>query len=272
MIEYGSVKVHLYTSPEDGLLVNTPIVEGPTKLIIFDGQFFLPHAEEAAAYAKGLAKPVDRIILSHIHLDHWGGLSAMTEHFPEAPVYGLPGIAEYLRANGQKIVDARKPVFGDKIQDRPTIPSNVLPESREVIDCVPFEFQRFVDAESAVQLVALMPDQQTLLGFDLIFAPDQHVFTVAPHFENWIAILESLNALPGFPCILSGHGEPTDHSAIAATIAYLKKGREVYAATRDANAYASRMIAAFPERQHSNWIELSATLLYGVVDAYVADR
>ena len=196
----------------------------------------------------------------------------MTEHFPEAPVYGLPGIAEYLRANGQKIVDARKPVFGDKIQDRPTIPSNVLPESREVIDCVPFEFQRFVDAESAVQLVALMPDQQTLLGFDLIFAPDQHVFTVAPHFDNWIAILESLNALPGFPCILSGHGEPTDHSAIAATIAYLKKGREVYAATRDANAYASRMIAAFPERQHPNWIELSATLLYGVVDAYVADR
>src|SRR5262245_49703355 len=159
VIEHGSVKVHLYTSPEDGLLVNTPIVEGPTKLIIFDGQFFLPHAEEAAAYAKALAKPVDRIILSHIHLDHWGGLSAMTEHFPEAPVYGLPGIAEYLRANGQKIVDARKPVFGDKIQDRPTIPSHVLPESREVIDCVPFEFQRFVDAESAVQLVALMPDQ-----------------------------------------------------------------------------------------------------------------
>ena len=118
VIEYGSVKVHLYTSPEDGLLVNTLIVEGPTKLIIFDGQFSLPHAEEAAAYAKGLAKPVDRIILSHIHLDHWGGLSAMTEHFPEAPVYGLPGIAEYLRAMA-KIVDARKPVFGDKIKTAP---------------------------------------------------------------------------------------------------------------------------------------------------------
>lgn len=271
VIEHGGVKIHLYTSPEEGLLVNTPIVEGPAKLVIFDGQFFLPHAEEAAAYAKSLGKPVDRIILSHVHLDHWGGLSAMTERLPDAPVYGLPGIAEYLRANGQRIVDARTPVFSDKISKRPTIPTKVLPEGPETIDGVRYEFKRFVDAESALQLVALMPDQQTMLGFDLVFAPDQHVFTVAPYFDNWIAILKSLDALPGYPCVLSGHGEPTDHSAIAATIAYLRKGKEVYFSTQDPNEYAIRMKAAYSERRHPGWIELSATLLYGVVDAYVTD-
>jgi len=32
-----------------------------------------------------------------------------------------------------------------------------------------------------------MPEQQTLLGFDLVFAPDEHVFTVTAHFNNWNA-------------------------------------------------------------------------------------
>ena len=43
----------------------------------------------------------------------------------------------------------------------------MLPEGDASIDGVRFEFKRFIDAESALQLVALMPDQQTLLGFDL---------------------------------------------------------------------------------------------------------
>jgi len=29
------------------------------------------------------------------------------------------------------------------------------------------------------------PEQQTFLGFDLVFAPDEHVFTVTAHFNNW---------------------------------------------------------------------------------------
>jgi hypothetical protein len=72
--------------------------------------------------------------------------------------------------------------------------------------------------------------------------------------------------------VLSGHGQPTDRTAIAATLDYLHKGREVHAATREPGVYASAMKAAFPDRQHPEWIDLSAELLYGVVDAYVSDR
>jgi glyoxylase-like metal-dependent hydrolase (beta-lactamase superfamily II) len=100
---YGEVTLHTYISPEDGLLTNTQIVEGPTRLVIFDGQFFLPYAAEAGAYANSLAKPVDRIVLSHVHLDHWSGLQVFSEQFLAAPIYGQPGIAEYLRDNGESM-------------------------------------------------------------------------------------------------------------------------------------------------------------------------
>src|SRR5262249_11709545 len=159
---HGDVRLHTYISPEDGLLTNTPIVEGPNQLIIFDGQLLLPYAREAALYAKSLKKPVERIVLSHIHLDHWSGLSILSAQFPNAPIYAPRGVADYLSAYGQRILDARRPEFGDRIPVRPTIPTHMLPEGPEEIDGVRFEFLRFVDAESALQLVAVMPDQRSL--------------------------------------------------------------------------------------------------------------
>src|SRR5215467_15306147 len=85
--QHGNVKVHSYISPEDGLFTNTQIVEGPNSLIIFDGQLLLPYAREATSYAKRLAKPAERIVLSHFHLDHCARLSTFLEHFTPAKIY-----------------------------------------------------------------------------------------------------------------------------------------------------------------------------------------
>lgn len=268
VLEHGNVRIHTYISPEDGLLTNTPIVEGPNQLIIFDGQFFLPYAREAAGYAASLRKPVERIVLSHIHLDHWSGLSVISSQFPDAPIYAPRGVAEYLRVNGQKILDARRSAFGDRIPLCPTIPTHELPEGPVTIDSVRFEFLRFVDAESALQLVAIMPDQRVMLAFDLAFAPTEHVFTVTPHFTNWMQILDGLRARSTYDIVVSGHGAPTDRSAIDATSAYLRKGIDVYMASAGPEIYASKMKALFRDRQHPGWIDLSASLLYSVVDAY----
>ena len=43
--QFGPVKIHSYLSPADGFHVNTQIIEGPTAVVIFDGQLLLPYAE-----------------------------------------------------------------------------------------------------------------------------------------------------------------------------------------------------------------------------------
>jgi glyoxylase-like metal-dependent hydrolase (beta-lactamase superfamily II) len=260
-----------YSSPEDGLLSNTVIVEGPRKLVIFDAQFFLLYAGEAADYADSLGKPVERIVLSHVHLDHWAGLGIVAKMFPGAPICAPAGVADYLRTRGQSILDARRSAFGNRIPPRPTIPTHVLPGAAERIDGVRFEWLRFVDAESAVQLVAILPEQRTLLAFDLAFTPADHVFTVTSHFDNWIEILSGLKARTSFDTIVSGHGAATDRAALDATIAYLRHGKQAHAQSASAAEYADRMKVLFSDRRHPNWIELSSELLYGVVDAYAAD-
>src|SRR5216684_7242526 len=60
---FGLVKIHSYLSPADGFQVNSQMIEGPTAVVIFDGQLLLPYAAEVASYVQTLGKPVDRIIL-----------------------------------------------------------------------------------------------------------------------------------------------------------------------------------------------------------------
>src|ERR1700730_4136043 len=82
--QFGPVKIHSYLSPADGFQVNSQMIEGPTAVVIFDGQVLLPYADEVASYVQTLGKPIDRIILSHAHTDHWGVFRS-DRAFPRRP-------------------------------------------------------------------------------------------------------------------------------------------------------------------------------------------
>jgi glyoxylase-like metal-dependent hydrolase (beta-lactamase superfamily II) len=58
-------------------------------------------AKPPRQHLQTLGKPVDRIILSHAHTDHWGGLQILTERFPDARVVALDGIADQVRIRRQ---------------------------------------------------------------------------------------------------------------------------------------------------------------------------
>ena len=47
--QFGPIKIHSYLSPLDGFHVNTQMIEGPTAVVIFDGQLLLPYADEVAS-------------------------------------------------------------------------------------------------------------------------------------------------------------------------------------------------------------------------------
>ena len=260
--QFGPIKIHSYLSPADGLLVSTQIIEGPTAVVIFDGQLLLPYADEVASYVETLGKPVDRIILSHAHTDHWGGLQLLTERFPSVRVFALDGVADQVRARGPARLDRLQRIYGVKAATKVTVPTEIITEGLQRIDGVTYDFKRFVDAESDLQLAALLPEQRVLMAFDLVFSPNEHAFTVVDHFDHWMIVLESLKALQGYDTITIGHDMPVDRPAIDSTIAYVKRAKEIHAASADAKAYREGLRAAFPDRQQAGWVDFSAGLLY----------
>jgi glyoxylase-like metal-dependent hydrolase (beta-lactamase superfamily II) len=260
--QFGPVKIHSYLSPTDGFHVNTQMIEGPTAVVIFDGQLLLPYAAEVASYVQTLGKPIDRIILSHGHTDHWGGLQVLTERFPDARVFALDGIADQVRARGPARLDGLRRTYGDKVATKVTIPTEIITEGVQRIDGVTYDFKRFVDGESDLQLAALLPDQKVLMAFDLVFSPNQHLFTGANQFDHWIIVLESLKALQGYDTIIIGHDTPVGRSAIDSTITYVKRAKEIHAASANAKTYSENLRAAFPDLQQAGFVDLSASYLY----------
>ena len=260
--QFGPVKIHSYLSPADGLQVNTQMIEGPNAVVIFDGQLLLPYADEVASYVQMLGKPVDRIILSHAHTDHWGGLQVLTERFPDARVFALDGIADQVRARGAARLDGLRRTYGDKAAAKVTVPTETITEGPQLIDGVTYDFKRFVDAESDSQLAALLPEQKVLMAFDLVFSPHQHAFTGANHFDHWMFVLESLKVLEGYDVITIGHDRPVDRSAIDSTMTYVKRAKAIHSVSADAKTYSESLKAAFPDRRLASVVDFSAKLLY----------
>ncbi len=258
------VRVHTYVSPPDGWLVTTPIVEGPEGLVIFDGQLLNAYAEEVAVYARSLGKPVERIIVSHAHPDHWAGLEILSKAFADATISALPSVRGQIRAGGDMMLTRLKGIFGDRIPTRVTVPTENLELGEHTIAGVRFDFRELIDVESDTQLFALLPDQKIMMAFDTIYSPTDHVPTLAGHFEHWLAVLDDLKAIGAYDEIVIGHNAPTDRAAIDATIAYLRQAMEIHASAKDAASYAADLKAAFPNRAQSGWVDLSASLLYTV--------
>ena len=260
--QFGPVKIHSYLSPADGLQVNTQMIEGPNAVVLFDGQLLLPYADEVASYVQTLDKPIDRIILSHAHTDHWGGLQVLTERFPDARVFALDGIADQVRARGPARLDGLRRTYGDRAATKVTVPTETITEGLQLIDGVTYDFKRFVDAELDLQLAALLPEQKVLMAFDLVFSPKQHAFTGANHFDHWMIVLELLKALQGYDTIIIGHDTPVDRAAIDSTITYVKRAKQIHAAAADAKTYSENLKAAFPDLRQAGFVDLSASYLY----------
>jgi glyoxylase-like metal-dependent hydrolase (beta-lactamase superfamily II) len=260
--QFGPVKIHSYLSPAEGLQVNTQMIEGPNAVVIFDGQLLLPYADEVASYVQTIGKPVDRIILSHAHTDHWGGLQVLIERFPDVRVFALDGVADQIRAGGPARLDRLRRIYGDKAAAKVTIPTETITEGLQRIDGITYDFKRFVDAESDLQLAALLPEQKVLMAFDLVFSPNQHAFTGGNHFDQWLIILETLKALQGYDTIIIGHDTPVDRSAIDSTMTYVKRAKAIRSVSADAKTYSESLKAAFPDLQLAGFVDLSASYLY----------
>jgi glyoxylase-like metal-dependent hydrolase (beta-lactamase superfamily II) len=260
--QFGPVKIHSYLSPADGLQVNTQMIEGPNAVVIFDGQLLLPYADEVASYVQTIGKPVDRIILSHAHTDHWGGLQVLSERFPDVRVFALDGVADQIRAGGPARLDRLRRNYGDKAAAKITVPTETITEGLQRIDGVTYDFKRFIDAESDLQLAALLPEQKVLMAFDLVYSPKQHAFTGGNHFDQWIIILETLKALQGYDTIIIGHDTPVDRSAIDSTMTYVKRAKAIHSVSTDAKTYSESLKTAFPDLQLAGFVDLSASYLF----------
>jgi len=170
IMERGGVKVHTYLSDA---LQATHIIETENSLVLVDAQFMAPSAVEFRNYADSLSKPIERVIISHTHPDHFFGLGAAFEDV-EDRIYALEGVRQFIEESGPGMLEEMRPMLGDAAPEKIVVPGQTLEPGTEIIDGVTYEFERYTDGEAAEQLVIRLPGLNTLILQDLERPPSVH--------------------------------------------------------------------------------------------------
>jgi glyoxylase-like metal-dependent hydrolase (beta-lactamase superfamily II) len=267
-ISLEGLRVHVYTPPEESLLVNSTVFELADRLIVVDGQIFQKFAREVGDFIETLHKPVDRFVLTHNHPDHYSGFQHLTERFPGVQLAALPAVRDYVARLGQQVLDSRRALFGDEVASRVVVPDADIVPGELVISGVRFLFQEFADTEADYTLTITLPDHGVALVADLLASQQHHLFTVAPHFDEWIDAVNRIRADVakfGLTTIIVGHGAPVGPEVLPANVEYLETAKKAHAASGKAEDFVAAVSAALPERTPDMWLNWSSQMLYGHV-------
>jgi glyoxylase-like metal-dependent hydrolase (beta-lactamase superfamily II) len=256
IVPLGDLRIHSYQAPETGVFANTQILETKNRLIVVDTQFLRAHAEEVRRYADDLDKPIDRVIVTHSHPDHWFG----NEYYDDTPVYALPEVADEIRQGGEAMIQRYGAAFGDAVTKKKITPTHVICPGPETIDGLRLVFTKADGTESSVNLVIELPDQRVLVGQDLLYNR-VHAFLRQKDLEPWLVAIRRFMQQQ-YDLVLAGHGLPGNMQVLADLERYLTDAKEALAKSMDIQTLKSVLKQMYPYYQGEGIIDISGNYLY----------
>jgi glyoxylase-like metal-dependent hydrolase (beta-lactamase superfamily II) len=238
----GPVTVHSYMAPDASARVTSHIIETANSLVLVDTQLVQTFARELNTYLQTLGKPLERIILSHEHPDHWAGASNF-----DGPFVSTATIAQNVEASIPATLERLTAMLGEsEIPADPRVPEGTLEAGEETIDGVAFAYDIYNDAEAPEQLVIKLPEGGIAIAQDLLYH-DVHTFPLG-NIPGWLPVLEGLRGLAadGYEILLPGHGSPAGFGAIDQQVSYLNFLAETIEDADSAEAAVATLTERYP--------------------------
>ncbi len=218
--EFSNFTIHTYTSPESAGLVNSQIIETSNHLVLVDTQYLLPFATELKGYLSGIKKPIERIIISHSHPDHWFG----NDLFKDQKIFALQEVRSILEQAGDAMIENYQFMneTDSLVPTAKTLPNFTLNEGVFNLDDVEFSVVKFTDAEDSIIAGIEIPKENILIAQDLVY-DFTHAFTaeLANVQNKWIEVLKSIKS-KNYSFILGGHGTPSEGDILTPALSYLQ--------------------------------------------------
>jgi glyoxylase-like metal-dependent hydrolase (beta-lactamase superfamily II) len=257
VLDRDGVRVHTFTAPDAFLANSTHIIETANSLVVIDGQFVVPYATAFRAYADDLGKPIDRLYLSHAHVDHFLGIGAA---FADVDVYAAAGTIDVLATHGETMRAERAARFGYLVPAHIVVPEHVVTPGVDVVDGLKYVTDVVGDAECGTQLVLTLPDLGVTVAQDLVHS-GMHL-PVTPDTVHWAETLHLMRE-SGSTLFLAGHGGVADAAEVQRNIDYLAVARQVHATASGPEQYRATMLADYPARSGAALLDVYVPRLYG---------
>ncbi len=257
--EFKNSKIHSYQSPNLTGCVTTHIIETPERLIIVDGQRSVIYGQEIRDYAKTLGKPVDRMIISHLHPDHWFG----AYQFRDVPIHSLKQTQGEIDQLGEFFIEISIPTLGDHVPPEKVVPDTLITDgSSETIDGVTLEFKHVKDAESDNMLTIYLPEEKVLIAQDLLYN-NCHLFCGHGNFQGWQKSLKDMRNDTSFDLVLPGHGANVgSRQSIDDALIYLEFVESTYAKVSTGDELKSAIIERYPSYLAASLVDIQNLFLF----------
>jgi glyoxylase-like metal-dependent hydrolase (beta-lactamase superfamily II) len=201
------VKVHRHVAsamPVNAYLVETPggVVAVDTTLTVSDGRAMRQRAVD-------LGKPLQAVLITHAHPDHYGGGVELLGS-DEIPIVAAAGVDAVIRRDDETKEGVIRPMFGDEWPRQRRFPNRTLADGESIsFDGVSFTLMDLGPGESPHDSVWLVGDERLVAFAGDTAYQHMHCFLADGFWEEWLTNIKRLRArLAPDAQVHFGHGDP----------------------------------------------------------------
>jgi glyoxylase-like metal-dependent hydrolase (beta-lactamase superfamily II) len=190
--------------------VNAYLVETPASVVVVDATLGVSDARALRSQVDALRKPLEAVIITHSHPDHYGGVTSLLEG-DDVPVYAVAGVDRVIRRDDDAKEQILRPMFGSEWPATRTFPNRIVQGGERVaIGDAVFAVTDLGPGESPHDSLWRLESggPPSVFVGDLVYS-HMHPFLGDGFYDRWLANLErAKRELAADAMLFMGHGEP----------------------------------------------------------------
>src|SRR5262245_21872560 len=208
-----AVSVHRYVA--SAMPVNAYLVETPAGVVAIDSTLTVSDGRALRVQAEALGKPLEAVLITHAHPDHYGGTVELVGS-EEIPIVAAEGVDSVIRRDDQVKEEIIRPMFGDEWPQERRFPNQTLVDGESInFDGVSFTLLDLGPGESPHDSVWLVGDERSVAFAGDTAYQQMHCYLADGYWEHWLANIARLRKELGNGTELHfGHGDPMRASAL----------------------------------------------------------
>lgn len=234
------------------------LIYGVNDAVLVDVVLTNKQVPDLADWIESKGKNLTTIYITHGHGDHWFGVGALLERFPNAKVVAVPEVIRVMRLNASPefLSAGWEPGFPGQIPDKFVMAEEL---KGNVIDLEGHELvvvdlgHTDTDATTCLHV----PSIGLVVGGDSVYN-GVHLYLAesnAQTRQEWIAALDKIESLKP-TAVVASHKQPEnvdDPKIVGETRQYIRDFDRLVETTKTAQEIYDKMVELYPERINRGW-------------------
>jgi glyoxylase-like metal-dependent hydrolase (beta-lactamase superfamily II) len=234
------------------------LIYGKRDAVLVDAFMTVKQADALVEWVAASGKNLTTIYITHGHGDHWFGIGALLERFPNARAVATPDVVKVMRrhASPEVLAGVWKAAFPGQIPDRIVIAEelkgNVINLEGNELDAV-----ELGHTDTDYTTCLNVPSIGLVVAGDAAYN-DVHLYLVesnAKSRQEWISALDKIESLKP-QAVIASHKRPgsdDNPTIIEQTRQYIRDFDRLVETTTTAQELYDKMLELYPNRVNPGW-------------------